>query len=578
MFYTRLLLMITLYSPWLLLNAATVSVELKGIDGGLLTNTRAFLSIYNESQGSADLSTLRIQQLHRKATSQIKQALQPFGYYQTTITKSLKLVENNWQAQYQIDKGLPVRIDTLDFTLSGPGKNNKNFVDAKSDFSLKVGDILNHANYESIKQSLQSVALAEGFLKAKFAISEIRVDLKKYTASIQLHFETGSQFLFGEVRFVQIGEQLNEEFLKRYIPFKSGDPYSTEKLIHLQTVLSDSDLFSRIEINQLFEEIEDLNVPLEIRVTPSKPKKFRFGLGYGSDSGARASAEHQRRVSPKGHILTLKVKTSQRINRIDMQYMMPLKNPAKDQFTMNTHYLRQVTESRKTYAGAMDFRMIYSWKKWRQAIAITYEREDYEVADQSDSSQLIMPNIDWIKSSFNNRIYPTNASRYTIEIWASHTNWLSDVDFLQLRLSGKWIFPLSKNGRLITRLNTGATAIHSINELPASKRFFTGGDQSLRGYAYEELGPLDNQGETIGGKYLAVASVEYEYRIFDNWGVGFFYDAGNSFNTFKEKIYRGYGLGIRWRSIVGPVRLDLGWPVDKQVDYPRLHLIIGLDL
>ena len=216
----------------------------------------------------------------------------------------------------------------------------------------------------------------------------------------------------------------------------------------------------------------------------------------------------------------------------------------------------------------MDFRVIYSWKKWRQAMALTYEREDYEVADQSGSSQLIMPNIDWIKSAFNNRIYPTRASRYTIEVWASHTNWLSDVNFLQVRLSGKWIFPLSKNGRLITRINTGATAIHSIDELPASKRFFTGGDQSLRGYAYEELGPLDDQGETIGGKYLAVASAEY----------GFFYDAGNSFNTFNKKIYRGYGLGIRWRSIVGPVRLDLGWPVDKQVDYPRLHLIIGLDL
>ena len=343
-------------------------------------------------------------------------------------------------------------------------------------------------------------------------------------------------------------------------------------------MLSDSDLFSRIEIDQLFEEIQTLNVPLEIRVTPRKPKKYRFGLGYGSDSGARASAEHQRRVSPKGHILTSKVKLSQRINRIDMQYMMPLKDPAKDQFTMNTHYLRQVTESRKTYAGAMDFRVIYSWKKWRQAIALTYEREDYEVADQSGSSQLIMPNIDWIKSAFNHRIYPTRANRYTIEVWASHTSWLSDVNFLQLRLSGKWIAPLSKNGRLITRFNAAATAVKRINELPASKRFFTGGDQSIRGYAYEELGPHDDRGETVGGKYLAVASVEYEHRIFDDWGIGFFYDAGNSFNTLKETIYRGYGVGIRWRSIVGPVRLDLGWPVNKDVDYPRLHLIIGLDL
>jgi len=560
------------------LNAATVAVEFKGVNGELLRNIQAFLSIYGESQNSAELTDARVQQLHQKATDQIKRALRPFGYYRVTVTKSLILIQDTWKAQYQISTGSPIPVDKLDFTLVGPGKNNKNFVDAKLAFSLKKGETLNHASYEEVKQNLHSIALAEGYLKAKFATSEIRVDLESYKASIHLKFETGSQYLFGEVRFVQIGEQLNEDFLRRYIPFNMGNPYSTAALIGLHKVLSDSDLFLRIEITQLFEETQDLSVPLEIRLTPRKPRKYRFGLGYGTDSGARASAEHQRRVSPKGHILTLKAKTSQRINRIDMQYMMPLKNPTSDQFTMNTHYLQQVTESRKTYAGALDFRVIYGWKKWRQAIAVTYEREDYEVADETGSSQLLMPNVDWIRSIFNNRIYPTRASRYTAEVWLSHTTWLSDVNFIQVRLGGKWIFPLSENGRLILRVNTNGTAIGVVEELPASKRFFTGGDQSIRGYGYEELGPLDEQGETIGGKYLAVAGGEYEYRILGNWGLAAFYDAGNSFNTFKEKIYRGYGAGIRWRSIVGPVRLDLGWPVDKEVEYPRVHLIIGLDL
>ena len=229
MLYIRLLFIITLCIPWIPLSAATVSVELKGLDGELLTNTHAFLNIYSESQGSTELTTSRIQQLHRKATVQIKQALKPFGYYQASVTKSLKQIDNNWRAEYLIDKGVPVRIETLDFTLTGPGQNNKNFVDAKSSLTLVKGGILNHEGYESIKQKLQSIALTEGFLNAKFTISEIHIDLKKYVANIQLHFETGSQFLFGEVRFVQIDEQLNEGFLRRYIPFKTGDPYNTER-------------------------------------------------------------------------------------------------------------------------------------------------------------------------------------------------------------------------------------------------------------------------------------------------------------------------------------------------------------
>lgn len=579
-----------LYAPSASLNAASnaasnsgkITVDIEGVDGDLLSNVQAFLNIYTESKSSTEAGSARIYRLHNQAPKQIKRALQPFGYYKVTVTKSLTSTENNWHAKYQIDKGPAIRVENLRVNISGEGEKNVQFTKIKSLFLLKPGEILNQSIYDNFKQALQKIALAEGYLNAKFITSEVQVDLKNYKANINLHFDTGPQFLFGEVRFIQPDTQkdelLDEAFLRRYIPFKQNDPYSNDALIHLQTVLSDSDHFYRIEIDQLFEEIQGVTVPLEIRVTPRKPKKYRFGLGYGTDSGARASAEHQRRVSPKGHVLTLKAKTSERINRIDMQYMMPLKNPASDQFTMTTHYLQQVTQSRKTNAGALDFRHTTGKGNWRQAVGLTYEREDYEIADDTGSSQLLMPNIDWLHSVFNNRIYPTKGSRITTEIWVSHTSWFSDVNFLQLRFNGKWILPLARNGRFIFRTNAGGTATGNVEFLPASKRFYAGGDQSIRGYGYEALGPEDNQGEIIGGKYLAVASGEYEHKIFGNWGIAAFYDAGNSFNHSSEKIYHGYGVGLRWRSAVGPIRVDLGWPADKEVKYPRFHLVIGLDL
>ena len=574
----RLLFLLILCTLGIPASAANLMVDLRGIEGEQLTNVHAFLDIYQASKDPKYLTVPRIKHLHKIAPSQIKQALKPFGYYQVTVIKHLISTEEKWSVQYQVDKGEAVRIKKLDFVLSGYGRKDKTFLDAKSRFPLAEGTILNHVVYDKLKQELQRIALAKGYLSAQFNASEVRVDLEKNSANITVHFDTGPQFLFGDVKFVQLGEQLDEAFLRRYIPFKSGSPYSTEALVKLQKVLSDSDHFSRIEIDQLFNEIQGLTVPLKIRVTPRKPKKYRFGLGYGTDSGARASAEHQRRVSPKGHTLTLKTKISERINRVDMQYMMPLKNPASDQFTMTTHFFQQVTESRKTNAGALDFRHITNWKNWRQAIGLTFEREDYKIADESGSSQLVMPNIELLRSVFNFRIYPTRGNRLSAEAWLSHTTWLSDTDFLQVRLSGKWIFPITQNGRFLFRLSTGGTAIGIVDELPASKRFYAGGDQSIRGYAYEELGPLNNQGENIGGKYLAVGSAEYEYRFLGTWGVAVFYDVGNSFNTFSEKVYRGYGAGIRWRSMVGPIRFDFGWPEDKTVEYPRFHLVIGLDL
>jgi translocation and assembly module TamA len=261
-----------------------------------------------------------------------------------------------------------------------------------------------------------------------------------------------------------------------------------------------------------------------------------------------------------------------------MLYSMPLKNPATEQLTMSSHYVEQRTESRKTNAGGLDLRRITGYKSWRQAIAISYEREGYEVADESGSSQLLMPNVDWLHNKFNNRLFPTRGFRFTGEIWLSNKIWYSDVNFIQLQLTGKSILPIFSNGRIIIKAQGGATLINEIGSLPASKRFYAGGDQTIRGYGYEELGPKNEQGQTIGGKYLAVAGIEYEHRIFKDWGLAIFFDLGNSFTNVQEKIYRGVGIGGRWRSKVGPIRLDFAWPLDKTVEYPRLHLTIGLDL
>lgn len=578
MVYLRSILLILLIYPWALVQAANLDIEINGVGDNLKKNVQAYLSIYKESQSTIGLHSVRIQQLHKQAESEIKNSLQPFGYYAVSVTKKLVQDENSWVAQYEIELGEQIRIQQVDFNIIGEGKNSPSILDMLKGIPLRVGSVLDHSMYEDEKQRLLKVALTEGYLHAKYTVHEIKVDLEKYHASIKLEFNTGPRYLFGTVRFVQFGEQLDEQFLERYLPFKTGMPYSTAKLLELQSSLSDSDQFSRIEINQLFNESSKLTIPLDINVTPRKPRRYRFGLGYGTDSGARASVEHQRRVSPKGHILTLKTKISERINRVDMQYTMPLKKPASEQLAMNTHYVEQVTESRKSYAAALDLRHITGRKKWRQAIAITYEWEEYRVANESGSSNLLMPNFELLRNSFNNRLYPTKGNRLTAEVWVSNDLWFSDADFLQLKLTGKWIFPFLKNGRFISKLHAGGTLVEDIDHLPASKRFYTGGDQSIRGYGYEELGPTDANGNTIGGKYLGVAGIEYEHRILNNWGLAIFFDAGNSFINFKEPIYRGAGVGGRWRSAVGPIRLDFAWPLDKDVEYPHLHLVIGLDL
>src|SRR5690606_2460729 len=141
----------------------------------------------------------------------------------------------------------------------------------------------------------------------------------------------------------------------------------------------------------------------------------------------------------------------------------------------------------------------------------------------------------------------------------------------------KLIFPLL-GGRIISRADAGFTEADELIELPSSVRFFAGGDNSVRGYAYESLGPTNDDGDVVGGRHLLTGSIEYDHLFLPSWSAAIFIDGGNAFDTVDtfEALY-GYGVGIRWRSPIGPIRLDVAGPSDQR-DAFRIHVSMGPDL
>jgi len=112
-------------------------------------------------------------------------------------------------------------------------------------------------------------------------------------------------------------------------------------------------------------------------------------------------------------------------------------------------------------------------------------------------------------------------------------------------------------------------------DLPVSVRFFAGGDNSVRGYGYEELGPTNDEGDVVGGRHLLTGSVEYNHPVVGRWSLAAFMDAGNAFDTFNDyEVFRGVGTGVRWRSPIGPIRVDVARPVDEPGNF-RLHISMG---
>src|SRR5581483_10169381 len=154
----------------------------------------------------------------------------------------------------------------------------------------------------------------------------------------------------------------------------------------------------------------------------------------------------------------------------------------------------------------------------------------------------------------------------------------SDASLVQARVQSKIILPIFASGRFIARGDAGATRIATFEKLPPSLRFFAGGDLSVRGYRYNSLGPEDANGAVIGGKYLLVGSLEYEHQIRGNWSAAVFYDAGNALNDLGDPLKKGVGLGARYRTPVGQLRVDVA-QARSTPDHPlRLHISIGPDL
>ena len=125
----------------------------------------------------------------------------------------------------------------------------------------------------------------------------------------------------------------------------------------------------------------------------------------------------------------------------------------------------------------------------------------------------------------------------------------------------------------------GRTFSPDFRDLPATLRFFTGGDQTVRGFRYLELGPRDAAGESIGGRALIAGSLEVDYRFLERWAVAAFHDAGNALDSFSSlSLERGIGGGLRWLSPIGLIRLDAAFAVSRPGSPLRIHFIIGPDL
>lgn len=567
--------------------AAALEVEVEGLSGELKANVLAFLSIYQERE-SQDLTPARIESLHRRAPAQIRRALEPFGFYQVQIQDRLlppdAKGEGTWRASYQVELGEPVRIGQVDYRVTGPGATDPIF---PKTLPLKVGDVLRHETYERIKAELEETARAHGYLDYRWDRHLVLIDLATQSALVELHLETGPQYRFGTVRFRQ--DLLDEGLLERYVRFKPGDLYDPGALLALQGRLLGSEYYSDVEIIPRKESIEaDNRIPIEVIAKPNLANKYRLGVGFATDIGPRLTLDYQRRYLNRwGHRLRTELSLAPALSQWEFDYRIPIQDPTRDSLLMRPSSTYYDTAARQGWVHSLQIaHSTQDAAGWRRTLGLDYRFED--LTDQKGRETEVndlAPNLFWSKTVADDPVKTHEGYRLRYGLIGSLEGVVSSASYLSAQLQFKWVRALIPNYRLIARTDLGATLAESLDEVPKSRRFYAGGDNSIRGWGFEALGPSDpNTGETLGGRYLAVGSLELERRLTGPWSLAVFTDFGNAFDPgYSQDIAYSLGAGVRWSTPIGPVRLDLAFALSKREEDrglppARLHLLIGPDL
>jgi translocation and assembly module TamA len=546
-----------------------------GADAELEANLFAFLTVRAEP---CTTSQARLRRLLPQVRRQLTDAASALGYYHATHTARFSEADNCWRLDVDVVPGPRVLLDELDLQVTGGAEVQRLFDDVLQAAPLVSGEPLHHGRYEEFKSALSARAVEQGFFAANFDRAEIALDLDNNLADVHLVFDPGTQYRIGAISILK-DDSLDNDVIDGMLPVREGDPYSSNALAEVRASLDASQYFRQIRVSPQIGAAQQQAVPVEIELAMRPRHAWTTGLGFTTDTGPRARLAYENRfVNRRGHRFLADSALSEVRNQLDGTYVIPLADASRQSLNFAGGYSDENNESFESESAKLEASIRNQNRAgWLQTVFIDTQRDDYIVAGQQDVSVLSTIGASLSRTKADNLINPNKGWKLFTQIRGASDDFLSDATFVQWYGSAKHVYGFGRS-RLLSRVEIGATWIGERNELPASLRYFAGGDQSLRGYDYRELGPVNAANEVVGGKQLVVGSVEYDFELRENWRVAVFADSGNAFNDMDDLEWQhSAGVGVRWLSPIGPVRVDLAHPLDGGGGI-RLHVTMGPDL
>ncbi len=582
-----------------LAHAARVqSVDIQGLDEPMTENVRVSLALVDAV--GKDISGRRLGYLLREAEKQTRAALEPFGYYSPEIDVQRDRTDGNVVVRIVVDAGQPVRVRNSDIAILGAGGQDRYLARDLAAFIPGEGSVFNHAEYDGSRNRLSRRLTERGYFDADFSTRRVEVTRADQAADIDLVWTSGDRYNMGPTRFEQTPEQIiNDDLLERLIYWDEGSYYHQGRLDRLRDSLTRLDYFSNVDIQP---EVDQANVkrevPIKVTLTPAKRTVYTSGVSYGTDSGAgiRLGAE-RRYVNMRGHKALAQLDYAQKRKTLTLQYRVPAFAWLDGWYTLAL----QAADEQTDYVDSRRVELVGSrngqYNEFLNLIAsmhVLRERWAYAPEEDPDNPINVDDEFDGALYRFATFAYPSLRAEYidvddrifpragiggSLLLRGGVEGVGSDASFGQIHMRASWFRGIGEANRLIVRGELGHTFTDEIVAMPPSLRFYAGGDRSIRGYDWREVGPRipardGRKAYALGAKNLVTASVEFERYFTDTIGAAVFVDSGDAFDGSSPEWRTGVGIGARYKSPVGPLKLDIA----RGLDNPDSGFTIGLTI
>lgn len=566
--FCLLLLLCSFYA----LAATPLTYKITGVDNDLRKNIELHL------QALPGIDVDKFYFFQNDISQTVRQALQPMGYYSPTLKLTLSDSKQGL-VTITIKIGQPVLLRTVSIQLEGEAKQDPPFIALLKEHPIHSGSSLNHQQYESLKKALNSLALLRGYFDAHFTRHSIKVYPEPLAADLNLLFSSGPRYQFGTVRYGDMSSG-TKNVIQTMIGFKPETPYETNKIIKLYNDLSSTHYFHKVDVHPVHDDNNTISIPVDVNVITNLNHEIETGVGFSTDEGPRMSITWDKPwVNDRGHSVSNIAQASGKRVELSSSYQIPMGNPLQEFYSLQGGY--QYKDSEDTLSNRFSA-AVHRWHKdpegWDRDLYISLESEQYEQGLTNDRSLLLIPGIALNRRQVQGNLNPTQGTSHNLKLEVSHKAWGTSASFIRLWGRSKWLDTFQGKHRILARIEQGITITDAIDDLPPSLRFFAGGDQSIRGFNYESIAPKDSFGKLIGGKYLTVTSFEYNYKVTNNWWVATFIDTGTSTNNYNNPWKTGSGIGLRWITPLGPLRIDFAFAISEEDSPWLLHFSIGPDL